>query len=75
LNEYLGTIFICFKSSFLGPWDPFSSKSLGQRREVKNSPIVLKFIKLIDRMNIFFPLFENLLLGPWDQMALTKSID
>jgi len=62
-----GCFFIFFKSSFLGPWDPFRPKSLGQRREVKNYPIILKFTTLIDGMNVF-SFFENLLLGPWDQI-------
>jgi len=42
---------IFFKSSFLSPWDPFFSKTLGQPREVKNGPIILKFSTIVDRMN------------------------
>jgi len=50
LDEYMGIAFFIFsKSSFLDLWDPFSSKPLGQHREVKNGSM-LKFIKLMDWM-------------------------
>jgi len=62
---------------FLDLCDPFCSKDLGQRREVKNGPMIIviyRTYRLDEYLTIIFSFFENLLLGLWNQINRSMPI-